>query len=316
VEGLVDLSVVVPVLDAAAYLPAFLAALAEQRWARSWEVVVADNGSTDGSVELIEREQQRGRVPGLRIVDASGRKGSAYTRNVGARHATAKALVFTDADDIPAPGYVAAMGEALRESELVCARIDMNKLNPAWATALQPSPQFDGPGKYLFFLPYAGGSTLGIRRDLFESIRGFDEELRYAQDVDLCWRAQLFGGAQLTFVPEAVLHVRHRASLRAMFRQARNWGRSESRLQLCYRPFGAPPVPWRVTYHRWRRLGRHLPRLRHRAGRAWWVTQLGNSVGRIEGALGHRWQGGHTPLAPAAGGSTKRPDRSPAQLRG
>ncbi|HEY1359849.1 MAG TPA: glycosyltransferase [Thermoleophilaceae bacterium] len=307
-EALPDLSVVVPVLDAAAYLPAFLTALAEQQWTGSWEVVMADNGSTDGSVELIAAERKR--LPALQVVHAGGGRGPGQARNAGAREARGQALVFVDADDIPAPGYLAAMGEALREHDLVCSRIEVEELNPRWTTALRGSPQKEGPGAYLSFLPYAGGSSTGIRRSLFERLGGFDSRLGYAEDVDLCWRAQLFAGAELAFVPEAVLHVRQRASLSAMFRQARSWGEAEARLQLSYREYGAR-VPWRETYHRWRRIVRHLPRLRHKAGRAWWLTQFGNAVGRVEGAARARLRGPDTPMALRSAESSN--DRVPAR---
>jgi GT2 family glycosyltransferase len=256
-----------------------MAALTSQRWHGTWQVVVADNGSTDGTAELAH-EVGRG-LPELQVVDASAKEGAAYARNTGVSHADGRALLFLDVDDLPDHGYLEAMGEALLENDLVCSRIDVDAVNPPWATALRRSPQVDGPGDYLFFLPYAGGNSLGMRRDLFDSLGGFDERLRIAEDVDLCWRAQL-AGARLAFVSDAVVHYSFPPTPVAMFEQARSWGDAEARLQHAYRGYGAR-VPWRETYYRWRRIVRHLPRLRHRAGRAWWLTQLGNSVGRIQG---------------------------------
>ena len=62
------LSVVVPVLDAEDVVSGQLEALASQEWSRPWEVVVADNGSTDGTIAVIER--YRARLPAVRVVDA------------------------------------------------------------------------------------------------------------------------------------------------------------------------------------------------------------------------------------------------------
>ncbi|HEY4573152.1 MAG TPA: glycosyltransferase family A protein, partial [Thermoanaerobaculia bacterium] len=102
------LSVVIPCLNAAATLGVQLAALTRQSWPGGWEVIVADNGSTDGSREIVE--SYRGRLPGLALVDASDRRGQAHARNLGAAAATGDALLFCDADDEVAPGWMEALG--------------------------------------------------------------------------------------------------------------------------------------------------------------------------------------------------------------
>src|SRR5689334_1914994 len=76
------LSVVIPCLNAAATLGVQLEALIGQSWPGGWEVIVADNGSTDGSREIVE--SYRGRLPDLKLVDASDRRGQAHARNLGA----------------------------------------------------------------------------------------------------------------------------------------------------------------------------------------------------------------------------------------
>jgi len=68
------------------------------------EVIVSDNGSTDGTVAVVEQYQEK--PPNLRVVDSSDRRGAAHAG--GCR----RGLAFCDADDEVAPGWVAAMGEA------------------------------------------------------------------------------------------------------------------------------------------------------------------------------------------------------------
>jgi glycosyltransferase involved in cell wall biosynthesis len=94
------LSVIIPCLNGAATIATQLAALARQQWDQPWEIVVADNGSTDESVGIVER--YRGRLQNLRVADASARRGRAL--NVGAKEATGDALVFCDVDDEVAAG--------------------------------------------------------------------------------------------------------------------------------------------------------------------------------------------------------------------
>ncbi|QYO63482.1 glycosyltransferase family 2 protein [Leptolyngbya sp. 7M] len=80
------LSVVLPCFNGAKTIAVQLEALTKQHWLEGWEVVVVNNGSTDGSMAIVE--QYRDRLPGLRIVEArsSGvnlRKGAQQARNQG-----------------------------------------------------------------------------------------------------------------------------------------------------------------------------------------------------------------------------------------
>jgi GT2 family glycosyltransferase len=282
-----ELSVVIPLYNAERYIGELLDALAAQEWDSDWEVVIADNGSTDRGVAIAESFADR--LPRLRIVDASSRSGSGHARNVGARVADGSSLMFLDDDDVPCDGYVAIMGEALRSHEFVCGRQEVERLNPEWTRKQRPSGQYEGPMMWNYdFLPYAAGGTLGIRRNVFESVGGFDEAVMYADCADLCWRVQLDLGVELKFVPEAVLHYRYRRSLREMFAQQRRYGLAEVGMYSRYRNRGVERIPIRRSLERWKRILRRLPSLRHRAGRAWWVTEFGNRIGRIQGSVSNR----------------------------
>lgn len=133
------LSVVIPCYNAVDTLGAQLEALAAQQWSEPWELIIRDNGSTDKSVELAER--YRHRIPCLRIVDASDRKGAAHARNIGALATQSKLLAFCDADDVVARGWLKAMGEALQKHNVVACRLDVDKLNPPWFTKILPPGQ-------------------------------------------------------------------------------------------------------------------------------------------------------------------------------
>jgi glycosyltransferase involved in cell wall biosynthesis len=209
-------SVVIPVLNGACWLADQLEAL-RQDSAQPFETVVADNGSTDDSVAIAESFERDMTVI---IADASNRRSHGFARNVGARVATGEYLLFLDADDVIAPGYVSAMASALDRAEFVAARMDSDKLNEDWSRHARALPQTNGlPGDTV---PWGYGGTLGMRRSTFERVGGFAEDFA-AEDLDFGIRAHE-SGMLLTFVGDAVLHYRYPTTLRGFFRQGRSYG--------------------------------------------------------------------------------------------
>jgi GT2 family glycosyltransferase len=282
------LSVVVPCKNAAPWLPVQLAALARQRWPGGWELVVADNGSTDGSRELLAAARTAFPVP-LVVVDATGRGGPGGSRNAGASAATGEGIVFTDADDEVGEGWLEAMGRALLEHRLVAARYEFHRLNADWLVAARGEHQHEGLNPYTYppFLPHAGGAGLAVARALHAELGGFDEALPALEDTDYCWRAQLAGTA-LHFVPEAVVHVRYRPDLQGLFEQTARFGRYNVLLYQRYRAKGMPRLaPW-LGPAKWLRLLLTAPKLLHPRTRAAWLHQLAWRWGRVVGCWKYR----------------------------
>src|SRR4029453_12454234 len=91
------LSVIVPCLNEAPILANQVRSLACQRRTKPREVIIADNGSTDGSLAIARQFQND--LPSLRVADASDRAGQAHAKNAAARIAQRDALRFCDADD-------------------------------------------------------------------------------------------------------------------------------------------------------------------------------------------------------------------------
>jgi glycosyltransferase involved in cell wall biosynthesis len=192
-----DVSVIVPARDAAATLGPALEALGAQRLNGSYEVIVVDDGSADGTAELAAG------APGEVKVIRQGRQGPAAARNRGARAASGAALAFTDADCVPAPGWLAAGLRALRDAELV-----QGAVRPDPAT---PQGPFD---RTLWVVRETGlyeTANLFVARGLFERVGGFVEWLEprhgkaMAEDVWLGWRVRRAGGRS-AFCPDALVH--------------------------------------------------------------------------------------------------------------
>jgi glycosyltransferase involved in cell wall biosynthesis len=282
-----SLTVVVPCLNEEGTIGEQLRALESQEWGRPWEVIVVDNGSDDGSVAVVE--EFTGRLPGLRVVDASEKRSQAHALNVGVREAGAEAVAFCDADDEVAPGWVAALGEALLAHELVGCAADAVKLNEPWVRdvrVLEP----EGPAKLWFppFVPFAGSGGLGVHRRVHELAGGFDESLPVLFDVDFCVRVQELG-VDFLHVPDAVIHYRFRHAWRDIFGQARKYAIYGALLQKRHKPADTrfPGLAkWALTG--WRPLLRSLGRPWSRAARAKLAWQLGWLLGRYQGSARYR----------------------------
>ena len=282
------LSVIIPCFNAARTIGAQLEALAQQNWSQPWEVIVADNGSTDESLRVVERYTKI--LPNLTLVSARQIRGQAHARNVGARAATGEALAFCDADDEVAPGWLAAMGDALSTFEFVACRIEFEKLNGAWVqTIFQNHPQLHGLQKFRYppYLAHAGGGTIGVRKSIHQAVGGFDESVPIHEDTDYCFRIQRLG-VELQFVPEALLHIRCRDSLSKLMRQALRLSENNVFLYKRYRPVGGAELwRWRSFIADWKNLAFALPHMRSKAGRALWMWHFGSQLGRLIGSIKH-----------------------------
>jgi len=287
----IKLSVIIPCYNAAKTISVQLEALANQQWSEPWEVIVADNGSTDESVNIVERYKQR--LPNLRGIDASAKRGPAHASNVGARAAKGELLVFCDADDEVAPGWLAAISEALSKHDFVASRLEHKKLNQSWKTKNRGVVQQDGLQTYSYppYLPHASASGLGVKRSIHEAIGGFDENMIVLQDPDYCWRIQL-AGTELHFVKDAVVHYRHRHTFSEMYRQSRLWGEYNVYIYKKYRRLGMPKLSPRdilvaVIYWMYGLFTRLL-QIRRREDLAYIIAMLGNRAGRIRGCIKYR----------------------------
>jgi glycosyltransferase involved in cell wall biosynthesis len=280
-----EVSVIIPCYNSAAYLGHQLRALSRQDYRGEWEVLVSDNGSSDGSKNIAETFHDG---LNLRVVDASERRSASYARNAGARAATGDKLLFVDADDEVEPGYVAAMAEALESAAFVTSRVETARLNAEWNRSAHGPWQEEG---LLYpwpdYMP-AAGPNVGIARSVFESMGGYPEEIPTgSEDLAFAWKVQLHG-VQLRFVPEAVYSYRNRDTLVGLYRQCRRWGICLAALYREFRGAGMPPRSWRDALRSWAAAVKQLSAARSRAEMAKALVELGYCVGRVKGSIRYR----------------------------
>jgi glycosyltransferase involved in cell wall biosynthesis len=279
-------SVVIAARNAADTLPDQLEALASQTYNRPWEVVIADNGSTDATRETAER--WRSKLPGLRVVDASDRRGSSHARNVAASAARGDLLVSCDADDVAAPGWLEAIVRTAEHYDIVRGALERSALSHDSGrrrlTAHEP-PYAVVSNR---FLPFASTANCGVWTAVFRDLGGWDPEFMAAEDKEFSWRGQL-AGYTFGVAPDAVMLKRDRQSMRGAARQwyVRGWW--GTRLYRSFRDQGMPRTRiWGMLRDGLLVLGGVPTLLLGRQRRISWMRLFAFRVGRFVGCVQNR----------------------------
>ena len=284
------LSVIIPCYNAADTISDQLDSLANQHWDQPWEVVVIDNDSTDHTVDIVKKYQNK--IPHLRIIHANEKRNVAYARNTGVNNCEGDFLAFCDADDVVGANWVAGMGNALAKHPFVACKMDWATLNNFSKHTLNSKPQIDGVNSFFVddFFSHAGGGSLGIRKDVHFEVNGFDESLPYLEDTDYCFRVQL-EGYDLTFIPDALVHVRARSNIYKIFKQEMRWAEYGYYLYKRYQSYGAANYnvkdSVRQLYHNILSYRKLLDPER----RCNWVIRSAIELGKIKGFLQYRLKG-------------------------
>lgn len=195
----------------------------------SFEIIVVDNASSDGSAEAI-----RDGFPSVHVVRSGANLGFARAVNLGASQSRGRYLLLLNPDTTPDGPFVTELvefagkhpecgiygGRTVREDGsdyLAGYKFPTIPLYVWFATGfsilynLEELPRLDRSRPTP--VPALSGCLLLIDHELWKSLNGFDPEyFMYCEDADLCWRAAL-AGAQPTLVPAArIIHLGGRAS--------------------------------------------------------------------------------------------------------
>ncbi|WP_336880778.1 glycosyltransferase [Rhodococcus globerulus] len=281
-------SVVIPAYNAMDHIGEQLTALSAQDYEGALEVVVADNGSTDGLAAYIATHPSTDALS-LRLVDASAGRGGGYARNVGVAASSGDFIAFCDADDRVHPSWLSAIVRAAENSDAVGGVVETASINSSevatWRTFT--GTQFGSED----FLPYGITCTFGIWRAAFDKVDGFD--LRYVnsgEDIDLCWRLQL-AGMTLAHAPDAVVAYRLRDTYSGTWNQTRAYGIATAQLYSRFRQHGQRRTAPRIVAATLLALFLFNPLVPQRIcpmPRGRWFVHAGNLVGKVQGSIRYR----------------------------
>ncbi len=234
-----DVTVVVPLHNNPEGLARMLAVL------RGHHVIVVDDGS-DQPVPIPETRGTRCRVTVLRHDTAHG---PAAARNAGLRAATTEFVAFLDSDVVPRSGWLEVMLGHFSDPEvaLVAPRIvALDAESNALARYEHTRSSLDlgrreaavhsrGP------VSYVPSAAMLVRRQALLAVGGFDESMRVAEDVDLCWRLER-AGRRLRYEPAAHVAHDHRVAFRAWFSRKMFYGTGAAPLARRHGPAAVSPL--------------------------------------------------------------------------
>lgn len=278
-------SIIIPTFNRLDVLPEVLDALEGQKNAPDFEVIVIDDGSTDGTREWLR--QRRWKVP--HTVESRSNGGPAAARNRGVEIATGDRVAFLGDDTVPSAGWLAAHGRAHRRRDGGAMLAVLGYTG--WHSRMRLTPflryindyglQFgyaliDNAEDVPFNFFYTSNITLP-RQALLEE--PFDLAFPYAawEDIELSYRLKK-KGLRMVYEPEAVVAHDHPTSLDRFCQRQEKAGYSGVVFYLLHRelgsfvgvgPGGPPPPPPRWRHRIRERLARTLQKTPLRTPKLW-----------------------------------------------
>lgn len=215
------ISFIVPVLNDARRLAVCLQSIRRNLSAQGTvEIIVVDNGSSDGSPDVALRY-------GATVISAQGRVSE--LRNLGARRATGDVLAFVDADHEIGLGWVFAARDVLRLPGVGAAgALYRPPLDGTWVQQAYGHLRGRSTGQH--DTDWLGSGNLAVWRHVFEAIGGFDTSLEACEDVDLCQRIRAAGHRLVSDARLDTIHHGDPETLRDVFRSELWRGRNNLRV--------------------------------------------------------------------------------------
>lgn len=215
--------IIIPNLNGREHLECCLPSVLAQT-CQGFELILVDNGSTDGSVEFVQNN-----FPGIHIIKNERNLGFAEANNLAIRATTAPYIVTLNndtrvdpewltemvkaAESDPAAGMVACKILYMQPPQLIdSAGMDLDRTGMGWSRYNGLNDKNDETVPYEVFCPCAAAAL--YKREMLDQVGLFDESFfAYYEDLDLGWRARLMGWKCL-YAPAAIVYHSHSATSR------------------------------------------------------------------------------------------------------
>jgi glycosyltransferase involved in cell wall biosynthesis len=216
-------SICIPAYRAVRFVPEALACLRVQTF-QDWEVLVVEDGSEDGTRELVSDFAATVAQP-VRYLCHEQNRGLPAARNTAMQAATGTHIALLDSDDLWTPDHLASCVDLLEKTgaDLACAASELFDDETAEILEIRTPSQTEIAGMpvSLYRRNFMQPSAVVFRRAAYERVGGFDETLRSCEDLDY-WFLLLAAGCRFSFTDRATCRYRkHGATMtRNAFRMA------------------------------------------------------------------------------------------------
>jgi glycosyltransferase involved in cell wall biosynthesis len=217
-------SVIIPAFNEEKFLPQLLESLTHQT-EMNFETIVVDGKSKDKTVAVANSYKKK--LPQLKVI-VSDKACLPYQRNLGAKNSTGEWLLFFDADGIFLPYAI----------DRCTQYIKTHPTNKFFTTWFAPDSEVSGDATLILLSSIfietgsivkrqiAPGSFAAIRREVFESIGGYDESRGYGEDQEISMRlfekGILLGFLRETIYIYSLRRFRRQGTLRMVQTYAKN----------------------------------------------------------------------------------------------
>ncbi|MDP2832085.1 MAG: glycosyltransferase [Pseudomonadota bacterium] len=218
-------SVVIPALNCRGDIEDCLAALERQDYPRDrFEVIVADNGSTDGTREYLKHSWAK-----LCLCPERGR---ARALNAGLELASGEIICTTDMSCRAESNWIRTIVEDFADPTVGCVAGEIKLFDSALRgrvidfqrRANYMSPMLALQRKKIPFMPFADGANASFRRKVFDEIGGFESSFIKAADVEICYRLFALTHYRILFDYRALMWEPGEPSLGALLHQRLRMG--------------------------------------------------------------------------------------------
>jgi glycosyltransferase involved in cell wall biosynthesis len=204
----VNISVIVPVFNGGNTIERCVSALKRQRTERAFEIIVVDDGSTDGSLQRIMD-------PDIRVVEQAN-KGPAAARNLGIERSRGEIVLFTDADCEPLEDWIEEMARPLTDPQISGVKgsylTRQNQIIPRFVQ-LEYEAKYERMKRYRYIDFIDTYSAAFVKKD-FLNVGGFDSEFPTASVEDQEFSFRMWErGYRMVFNPNAKVYHTHSHTL-------------------------------------------------------------------------------------------------------
>jgi len=185
------ISVIIPTLNEEKYIEKTLLSVKAQTFKKSYEIIVSDGKSKDNTVEIAKKYANK--------IVICNKKGISLGRNLGAKHAKGKFLVFVDADTLLLPNGLEEIFKEVKKKNvaLVSCPVIPSSYSPLnyflYSLYNYSAKQSIKMGK-----PKIAGMIMATKKELFWQVNGFNEKMKTCEGLDFSERISKLGKVKIT----------------------------------------------------------------------------------------------------------------------